>query len=126
MSVCPFCQRRLLSTASPACNWCGKEIPDAAYQQSAAAKRDALSVQQALHDAASLAAIEGLNMGGPWLSPFGLMGGPQFPINPMPRHLPPLRPPLVQPLVQPSVPPVPVEEPVTEEPTESRFRHLEL
>jgi double zinc ribbon protein len=27
--VCPFCSRRLLALASPACNYCGRRLPDA-------------------------------------------------------------------------------------------------
>lgn len=26
---CPFCQRRLVSLASPACNYCGRALPEA-------------------------------------------------------------------------------------------------
>ena len=115
MSLCPFCHRRLLSQASPACNWCGKEIPDAAYQQNAAVKREVLHVQQALHDAESLAAIEGLNrnMGGLWVSPLDLL-----------RRLPPVV--QVVPYIQPRPTPPAGEEPVPEETTAGRFRHLEL
>ena len=60
MSACPFCHRRLLTQASACCNWCGREIPDANYQQQAEAKREAFFIEQALHDAASLARTESL------------------------------------------------------------------
>ncbi len=115
MSECPFCRRRLLSTASPSCNWCGKEIPDAAYQQRAAAEREAFHVQQALHDAASLAAIEGLSMGGPWFSPLDMLRGPQT-----------FSRPVLRPFLPAEEPAPPAEIPAPEETTDTRFRHLEL
>ena len=58
MNICPFCHRRLLSQASPCCNWCGREIPDAGFQQQAGAMREAFFWEQAMHDAASLARVD--------------------------------------------------------------------
>jgi hypothetical protein len=39
LSVCPACGRKLLSTRSILCNWCGSKIADIRYQQKAAAER---------------------------------------------------------------------------------------
>lgn len=127
MSECPHCRRRLLSQASPTCNWCGREIEDTAYQQRAAVTRDAFFVEQALHDAASLAAMEGfgmgnpLGMGTPWLSPLDPLTG--LPLRRLPPSvssvLPPTPPePPVQTLAQ--------DEDAPDTAPGARFRHLEL
>ena len=127
MTECPYCRRRLLSQASPTCNWCGREIEDAAYQQRATVAREAFFVEQALHDAASLAAIEGLPVGNPWLSPLDPLTG--MPMMRLPRPVPTF-PPLAAPPPIVSPEPAAEEEAVPETELDSepgaRFRHLEL
>lgn len=74
MNNCPHCHRRLISHISPRCNWCGKEIEDAAYQANADTERAAFFAQQAIHDAQSLVRTEAMLTTG--LDPFG--PGPLF------------------------------------------------
>lgn len=129
MSTCPYCHRRLLTQASACCNWCGKEIPDAAYQQEAGAKREAFFVEQAMHDAASLAGVEALNVG-PLLGPLTglpLRGGymPRRPPNVLPPALPPVQAGQTHPPAPGETPP-PTEEPPAEPDSGDRFNHLEL
>ena len=75
ITLCPKCQRKLLSHSSARCNWCGHEIADPAYQQQAAIGRAAFYLEQAQHDAQELAMMEGLN-GSVFMPPsnFGLLG----------------------------------------------------
>lgn len=61
MNHCPHCGRRFLSKSSACCNWCGKEIEDAAYQAQAQTEREAFFAHQATHDAQSLAGMRALN-----------------------------------------------------------------
>ena len=118
MSDCPYCHRHLLTQASPCCNWCGREIPDASYQQQAEVKREAFFLEQAMHDAASLAQIEAMNVNPltTHLDPLlGLPLGAVFPMRP-------------RPIVAPRV--IQAKTPPTETPPEEtpggRFQHLEL
>jgi len=74
MNNCPHCHRRLISHISPRCNWCGKEIEDAAYQAKADTERAAFFAQQAIHDTQSLVRTEAMLTTG--LDPFG--PGPLF------------------------------------------------
>jgi hypothetical protein len=62
MDFCPRCQRKLITHASPKCNWCGEEIEDAAYQQLAQTARDEFFNEQAQHDAISQARIQNINV----------------------------------------------------------------
>ncbi|MBV9851614.1 MAG: hypothetical protein JO250_18245 [Armatimonadetes bacterium] len=123
MNECPHCHHKLLSQASPRCNWCGREIPDASYQQQAETKREAFFAEQALHDAASLARMEALNIN-PLLSPLdpftGLPLGSAFPPRPVPTFG---RAPQVEQLAPPPEPPA---ETAPEGASGGRFRHLEL
>jgi hypothetical protein len=154
MNECPHCHRRLLSHTSPNCSWCGQEIKDTAYQQNAAVERQAYFAEQAMHDAISLARIESIAVGDPYLTPLDpfldpftgmpLGYGPRFPRR-MPRLGPMVPPvgPMVVPLVSAppqngpagpapafghayDVPETPAEEPVEEPAPGDRFRHLEL
>jgi len=64
MNTCPQCNRKLISHISPRCNWCGHEIADPAYQAQAEVDRAAFFAQQALHEAQSLAFMEGTMLPG--------------------------------------------------------------
>ena len=70
MNICPHCHRRLLTHTSAACNWCGQEIGDAAYQQQADAERQAFFAHQAQRDAQSLANARVANVGN-FIDPLG-------------------------------------------------------
>lgn len=78
MTICPQCQRHLLSQASARCNWCGATINDAAYQANAQTEREAYFRHAAAHDAQSLAAAEAI----------ALLSTPMDPFTrtPMPGH----------------------------------------
>lgn len=62
MDECPHCQRRLLSKASARCNWCGKVIEDASYQQAAQTEREAYYRHEAERDALALARTDSINV----------------------------------------------------------------
>ena len=132
MSTCPFCHRRLLSQASSCCNWCGHEIPDANYQQRAEAKREAFFIEQALHDAVSLARIESLDVN-PLLTPLDPLTNMPFPRASPSRPRPGTAPPAPAfgrsfP-AGPATPPAEAtaaEETPSGDTTGDRFRHLEL
>lgn len=70
MTVCPHCQKKLLSQASARCNWCGALIEDDAYQAQAQQGREAFFAHAAAHDAQSLASVEAINAQGIAIDPF--------------------------------------------------------
>jgi len=54
IDTCPHCHKKLISHASPRCNWCGCEIDDPSYVKEAEVRRDTYHAEQAAHDAAAL------------------------------------------------------------------------
>ncbi len=45
LTTCPHCKRKLLSTRSILCNWCGERIDDPEYLEKAAQERALLDLQ---------------------------------------------------------------------------------
>lgn len=60
-TICPHCHKRLLSSASVNCNWCGQPVADADFQARAQTERDAFFAHQAERDALSLARTDAID-----------------------------------------------------------------
>ncbi len=60
-TTCPHCRKRLLSSASANCNWCGQAVADAGFQAHAQAERDAYFAHQAERDRLSLARTDAID-----------------------------------------------------------------
>lgn len=60
-TTCPHCRKRLLSSASANCNWCGQPVADAGFQAHAQAERDAYFAHQAERDRLSLARTDAID-----------------------------------------------------------------